>query len=206
VKTERRTQRKRREHSFRVALCGYTNAGKSTLFNALTRADVLVEDKLFATLDTTTRKLFLAPGVNVLLSDTVGFIRKLPHHLVASFRSTLEEVIEADLILHVTDASSPQLEEQIEAVDAVLKDLVDKDTTHRLVMNKLDLADDARRMRLRAQYPDAWRCSALEREGIDDIRRELLGCVTGSSLDAATPHPVFPLTPGSQPRESAAGG
>lgn len=177
VRVERHTQRKGRRDVFRISLCGYTNAGKSTLFNALTHAGVPVEDKLFATLDTTTRRLFLAPDVTVLVSDTVGFIRKLPHHLVASFRSTLEEVIEADLILHIVDASSATLAEQIDAVDAVLADLQTDHAEHRLVMNKLDLTDDARRMRLRAQYPEAWVCSALERDDVTRVRRLLLEAV-----------------------------
>jgi GTP-binding protein HflX len=177
VSVERRTQRKGRRDIFRIALCGYTNAGKSTLFNALARADVLVADKLFATLDTTTRRLYLGPEVTVLLSDTVGFIRKLPHHLVASFRSTLQEVTDADLILHVMDASSPQIVEQIEAVDAALADLETRHAEHRLVMNKLDLTDEARRMRLAAQYPDAWVCSALSKTDVNRIRRLLLDAV-----------------------------
>src|SRR5205085_3903739 len=107
LKRERETQRRRRRREFRAALVGYPNAGKSTLFNALTRSNVFVEDRLFATLDATTRQMVSADRTVVLLTDTVGFIRKLPHHLVASFRSTLSEVTEADVLVQVVDASDP---------------------------------------------------------------------------------------------------
>ncbi|HCV42280.1 MAG TPA: GTPase HflX, partial [Bacteroidetes bacterium] len=113
IAKERAEQRKGRENFPRVALVGYTNAGKSTLLNWLSKADVLVEDRLFATLDSTVRLVSLSPAHKILLSDTVGFIRKLPHHLVASFKSTLEEVAEADILLHVVDVSHPLFEEQI---------------------------------------------------------------------------------------------
>ena len=118
VDRERQVQRARRSDVHRTALVGYTNAGKSTLLNALTGADVLVEDKLFATLDATVRRFRFPTGEVTLFTDTVGFIRKLPHHLVASFRSTLDEVVEADLLVHVVDASSPAAIQQIEAVGA----------------------------------------------------------------------------------------
>jgi GTPase len=120
VEKERRVQRQARAGEFRVAVVGYTNAGKSTLFNALARADVRAEDRLFATLDATTRRLVNANREVLLLTDTVGFIRKLPHHLVASFRSTLAEVIEADLWLHVVDAADPQFRNHIQNVEEVL--------------------------------------------------------------------------------------
>ena len=112
---------RQRNHWALASIVGYTNAGKSTLLNTLTGAEVLAEDKLFATLDPTTRRLRLPTNQNVLLTDTVGFIRKLPHGLVEAFKATLEEVVEADLLLHVVDASHPQAEEQIKAVDAVLR-------------------------------------------------------------------------------------
>jgi len=175
VKSGLATRRKRRAQSYRVALVGYTNAGKSTLFNALTQSEVLVEDKLFATLDTTTRQLHAAEGSTLLLSDTVGFIRKLPHHLVASFRSTLDEVLEADLLLHVIDASSPNLEEQIDAVDTVLDELTDREAEHRLVLNKTDrVNDEADLFGLRARHPDAWMCSAHRDADVSAIRDRLL--------------------------------
>jgi GTP-binding protein HflX len=125
-----------------VALVGYTNAGKSTLFNALTRAGVLAEDKLFATLDTTTRRILLPDGRPVLLSDTVGFINKLPATLVAAFRATLEELQEASLILHVVDISHPRAAELASVVDETLKELNAKDILRILVLNKLDILAD----------------------------------------------------------------
>src|SRR5207249_4861261 len=124
IAVERAEQRKGREDFPRVALVGYTNAGKSTLLNWFSHADVLVEDRLFATLDSTVRLVNLSPAHKVLLSDTVGFIRKLPHHLVASFKSTLEEVSEADILLHVVDVSHPLFEEQIAVVNETLEELI----------------------------------------------------------------------------------
>lgn len=125
-----------------VALVGYTNAGKSTILNWFTDAGVLVEDKLFATLDATVRLVELSPAHRILLSDTVGFIRKLPHHLVASFKSTLEEVIEADILLHVVDVSHPLFEEHIQVVDATLEELHAHDKPTILVFNKIDKLED----------------------------------------------------------------
>ena len=123
IEKERHTQSMRRDSEYRVALVGYTNAGKSTLFKALTGTDVYIQDQLFATLDTTIRKLSLDSSHTILLSDTVGFIRKLPHNLVASFKSTLKEVLEADLILMVLDISSPQISEHITTIFDVLKEM-----------------------------------------------------------------------------------
>jgi GTP-binding protein HflX len=139
VRDTQRKARRRAEHPL-VALVGYTNAGKSTLLNRLTGAGVLVEDRLFSTLDATVRRLALPGGETVLLSDTVGFVRKLPHQLVESFRSTLEEVVDADLLVHVVDASSPEAERQIDAVRAVLRELGAGDIPELLVANKIDVA------------------------------------------------------------------
>jgi GTP-binding protein HflX len=175
VEGERETRRKGRHGQFRVSLVGYTNAGKSTLFNALTRADVLVADKLFATLETTTRRLHIQGAHHALISDTVGFIRKLPHHLVASFRSTLEEVTEADLLVHVVDASSPAYEDQIEAVNVVLDELVPSDCTRQLVFNKIDRLDEDGVMALRANHPDAWLTSAVKKAEVNAFRATLTG-------------------------------
>jgi len=166
-------ERKMREVSsrgsqFTVCLVGYTNAGKSTLMNALTGADVYVEDKLFATLDTRTRRWNLGQGLNALLSDTVGFIRNLPHHLIASFRATLEEAIHADLLLHVVDASNPQAERQIETVNAVLKDLGCEEKNVVTVLNKIDKLDDRHEVQvLRRHHPTALAVSARSGEGLD---------------------------------------
>lgn len=142
IDRQRETRRKGREDLFKVALVGYTNVGKSTLLNRLTGADVLVEDRLFATLDATVRRLRLEDGTDVLLTDTVGFIRKLPHHLVASFRSTLREAAEADLLLHVVDLAHPQMEAQIRAVQEVLQELGAGETPVLYVFNKVDLVQD----------------------------------------------------------------
>ena len=153
-----------------VSLVGYTNAGKSTLLNTLTHADVLAEDKLFATLDTRTRRWKLPSWGPVLLSDTVGFIRDLPHHLIASFKATLEETQQADLLLHVADASSPFVENQIKAVHSVLEELcVDvKDTI--LVLNKLDaVTDRITRNRLCDRYPYAVGVSAQTGYGLEKL-------------------------------------
>ena len=161
----------RHEH-MTVSLVGYTNAGKSTLLNALTGADELAEDKLFATLDTRTRRWRLPGWGPVLLSDTVGFIRDLPHRLIASFRATLEETRQADLLLHVADASSPLVDHQIAAVRGVLADLGvdDKDTL--LVLNKIDTIEDpASRDRVLARYPHALAISARSGTGLPGLAR-----------------------------------
>jgi len=132
------TRRKRRDEMIRVSLVGYTNVGKSTLMNQLTKSEVFVENKLFATLDTTVRKMVIG-RMPFLLSDTVGFIRKLPHHLIESFKSTLDEAKESDILLHVVDVSHPQFEDQIKTVNSTLKDLGAIDKTTFYVFNKIDL-------------------------------------------------------------------
>lgn len=140
ARTVQRKARKRADHP-QVALVGYTNAGKSTLLNRLTGSDVLVEDQLFSTLDATVRRLSLPGGEIVLLSDTVGFVRKLPHQLVQAFRSTLEEVVDADLLLHVVDASAPDADRRIDAVREVLAEIGALEVPELLVANKADAAD-----------------------------------------------------------------
>jgi GTP-binding protein HflX len=142
IERERVVQRARRIDVSRVALVGYTNAGKSTILKALSKANVLVEDRLFATVDTTVRKVAISPATTILLSDTVGFIRKLPHQLVASFKSTLAEVIEADLLLHVIDISHPGYAAQIEVVRATLEELGATDKPMLYVFNKIDAVED----------------------------------------------------------------
>ena len=173
VRRNRQTQRKARRRSRvpTVALVGYTNAGKSTVLNRLTNAGVLVEDRLFSTLDPTTRRTELPGGEAVLLTDTVGFVRKLPHQLVEAFRSTLEEVTEADLLLHVVDASSPDPEGQIEAVRTVLAEIGAGELPELLAFNKADLTPEAKR--LADRHPGSVRASAATGEGVDDLLRVL---------------------------------
>ncbi len=152
------------------AIIGYTNAGKSTLLNALTNAGVFVEDKLFATLDTTTRKFTLPNNQDVLMIDTVGFIRKLPHLLVAAFKSTLEESIETDILLHLVDASNPSAEEQAQTTFEVLKELGSKDKPIITVLNKIDRCDDQEMLhKLRIKYPHTVQISALNKQGLDEL-------------------------------------
>lgn len=156
------------------SLVGYTNAGKSTLFNAITGAATLSEDKLFATLDPTTRRLRLPTNQNVLLSDTVGFIRKLPHDLVDAFKATLEEVVEADLLLHVVDISSPHAEEQINAVNQVLGELGVADKPTLMVFNKIDrVTAPGLAKRYTTEYENSIVVSAKTGEGFDAFMAEL---------------------------------
>jgi GTP-binding protein HflX len=167
-----------------VSLVGYTNAGKSTLMNSLTKAGVLVEDKLFSTLDTRTRIWTLEGGIKVLLSDTVGFIRNLPHDLVASFHATLEEVAQADLLLHVVDASHPQAAEHIQAVESVLKvlDCADKPTL--LVFNKVDrFRDPIEREILLKRFPQSIVISARTGDGLDRLTARVAELLTKRLID-----------------------
>lgn len=175
VTSERELQRKQRVRSgiFRVALVGYTNAGKSTTLNALTDAGVHVADRLFATLDATTRTLDLAEGRKVAVTDTVGFIHKLPHSLVEAFKSTLDEVREADLLLHVVDGAHPQATEQIAAVQEVLGEIGAAGRPTLLVLNKADAMTEDDRTRWLSRYPHAVVCSAVTREGLDDLRERM---------------------------------
>jgi len=168
-----------------VSLVGYTNAGKSTLMNALTGADVFVENKLFATLDTRTRRWRLGGGGQVLLSDTVGFIRNLPHSLVASFKSTLEEARQADLLLHVVDASSPEAEMQIRAVKEVLEELGLAEQPTILVLNKADRVPDRSFLDvLKAHHRDSVCISAARGDGIDRLEQAVRESLHERSLDA----------------------
>ncbi|TMG02874.1 MAG: GTPase HflX, partial [Chloroflexi bacterium] len=189
VRTQRHQQRtgRRRAELDTAAIVGYTNAGKSTLLNALTGAGVRAEQKLFATLDPTTRKLELPAGREFLLTDTVGFIQKLPTDLVAAFRATLEEVTEADLILQVLDLSSPAVEEQAQTVEEVLTDLGAADKPRVVVLNKVDLLGPASRRRaiaaLADRYPGAVAISATNRAGL----KELLGALDQASRGDSVP-------------------
>jgi GTP-binding protein HflX len=158
----RATQCKSRSGYFKVTLVGYTNVGKSSLLNALSGSECLVENKLFATLDTATRKTFIPGAGEIVISDTVGFLRKLPHHLVASFKSTLEVVSEADMLLIVMDGSSDWAEHQLQTVNEVLKDLATAKTPRLLVFNKMDrVSDPFERKRLSVAFPHAVFVSAF---------------------------------------------
>jgi GTP-binding protein HflX len=194
VERERETQRARRRREFRASLVGYTNAGKSTLFNALTRAGVFVENRLFATLDSTTRQLVSPERDMALLTDTVGFIRKLPHHLVASFHSTLAEAVEADLLLHVTDASDPDFRRHLTAVDAVLDEILTEPRPPRLmVFNKADRLDDDAAAVLRVEFPDCMLVSALTGAGLPELRAEVFR--RAAEHARARQHPGAPSEP-----------
>ena len=174
MRKRREVQRKQRRESpyASVSIVGYTNAGKSTLLNRLTDAGVLAENRLFATLDPRTRRLQLPGGESVLLSDTVGFIRKLPHGLVEAFRSTLEEVGEADLLVHIVDGSAPNAHEQIEAVHTVLREIDAEKIPELIVFNKADLAPaDAKA--LVGKFPGSVAISATTGEGIDQMLHAL---------------------------------
>jgi GTP-binding protein HflX len=166
----RDTQRKARRRSAvsTIALVGYTNAGKSTLLNRLTAAEVLVEDRLFSTLDATTRRLRLPGGETILCSDTVGFVRRLPHQLVEAFRSTLEEVVDADLLLHVVDATAPDVDAQIAAVRVVLDEIGAGEVPELLVVNKIDLADPEEVRELLAREGGV-AVSATTGSGVDEL-------------------------------------
>ncbi len=171
---ERYRARRRESHLPLVALVGYTNAGKSTLLNTLTPARVLAEDKLFATLDPTTRKVLLPSGREALITDTVGFIQKLPTDLVAAFRATLEEILEADLILHVVDASHPNALEQAAVVEEVLDDLGAGHIPAVTAFNKIDLLPGGESPpELREDYPDAVAISALQGRGMDALLQRI---------------------------------
>jgi GTP-binding protein HflX len=175
---QRETRRKarRRSETPTIALAGYTNVGKSTLLNALTGADASVNNRLFETLDPTTRG-FEHEGRRYLVTDTVGFIRRLPHQLVEGFAATLEETLVADLVLHVADASAAEgaLEEQLRAVNAVLEEIGALELPVELVLNKVDAVDSLRRRRLANRYPDALQVSARTGEGLDRLRARIAG-------------------------------
>ena len=169
---QRTTQRKSRDQMTRVSLVGYTNAGKSTLMNALTDSGVFAENRLFATLDSTVRRHQLRTH-EILLSDTVGFIRKLPHHLVQSFKSTLDEVREADLLIHLVDGSSTMVHEYIEVVQQTLKELKSNNKQTLLVFNKVDRMDDEQHEMLRGEYPNALYISAIRGIGLSELEEAI---------------------------------
>lgn len=171
VKRQRDTMRKERSRVPvpHAAIVGYTNAGKSSLLNKLTQADVLAENKLFATLDTTTRRMELPDGQAMLVTDTVGFVRNLPHDLVQSFRATLEEAVLADFLIHVVDGSSPHARDFYQTTTQVLEELGAGDKRVLLALNKIDLVDDERQQELRRQFPEAVFISVRTGQGLDDL-------------------------------------
>lgn len=169
VVQHKETQRKQRDNVRKICIVGYTNAGKSTLFNALTDAGVLVQDKLFATLDSTSRQLKLDTGAPVVLSDTVGFISRLPHHLVASFKATLMEVQNADLLLHTVDSGDDRMDYYIDQVNDVLAQIGADKIPQILVLNKADTLEKTFRLFVAKRYPDAIFISAKLQENLDDL-------------------------------------
>ena len=200
VARQRDTQRgaRRRNRTFTVSIVGYTNAGKSTLFNRLTRSQTYVADQLFATLDTTVRKIFLDAQTSVTVSDTVGFIRDLPHALVASFRATLEETIEADLLLHVVDLSNPQRERQIADVNSVLAEIGAIHIPQILVCNKSDLVNG-----------EAGRGGALVRDEYGKISELKVSALNGSGMEllrGAIKECIVSQEPGMPPAPPDSGG
>jgi GTPase len=181
ISTQRRTQRKGRKEFFRVSLIGYTNVGKSTLLNTIADADVFVENRLFATLDPTTRAVKIDEGNQILLTDTVGFIRKLPHHLVASFKSTLEETVEADLLLHVIDLSHPQMEDQIQVVQSTIADLGAAQKPMVYVFNKVDAVEDRSFLKdLQNRFSPSVFISAKRGINMSGLKEEILSMIHDS--------------------------
>ena len=193
IELNRQTQRKQRDKMPSCALVGYTNAGKSSLLNSLTNADAYVENKLFATLDPLTRKLPLNDSAGVLITDTVGFISNLPHHLIDAFKSTLEEAVYADLLLLVLDSSDPEAEAQYETVCSVLEDIGADKNPRLILLNKVDKAEDEKHtlQKLRLKFPDAILISAKEEIGFLDLKTKIYELLYGEDADY-----ILPVTQG----------
>lgn len=191
IDRQRTTQRKGRDPYTSVSLVGYTNAGKSTLLNALADEDLFVEDRLFATLDATTRTVELDANKEVLMSDTVGFIRKLPHRLIESFKSTLDEVRESDALVHVVDVTHPNYEEQMEVVSETLGQLDSRDKPTLVAFNKVDALEDRTLLRrLRREHPEAVFVSALRGIGLQTLKEELLALIEQDYVERLAYIPV----------------
>jgi GTPase len=180
---EHQTRRARREQELCVALVGYTNAGKSSLMRAMTGSEVLVADKLFATLDTTIRPIYPETRPKVLMSDTVGFIKKLPHDLVASFKSTLDEALNASLLLFVVDAADPSFRSQLEVTQSVLAEVGAKDTPSLMVLNKRDCLNEIQLRALQEEFPQAVFISTRNKDDIKMLRDKIMGYFEGDMLD-----------------------
>lgn len=204
IARQKNTRRQHRQEMFSAALIGYTNAGKSTLLKAFTAADVLVQDQLFATLDTTVRRLDLSSQTQILLSDTVGFIRKLPHHLIASFQTTLAETLEADLLIHIVDLAHPFFRDHISVVRQLLSELGISQKPRLLVFNKVDRLKHQknRLVQLKADYPEALFISASRHIGLKRLQSALLQIVESgfeqrevrlNYLNGAAEHLFYPL-------------
>jgi GTP-binding protein HflX len=191
MQRSRDTQRASRQRSNvpQIAIAGYTNAGKSSLLRRLTGADVIVADQLFATLDPTTRKIALPGSRKATISDTVGFVSKLPHDLVEAFRSTLEEVTLSDMVVHVADASSAAVDEQIEAVRRVLDEIGASNMPEVLALNKIDLLPGSRRARLALRYPGSVAVSAVTGEGQEGLLEAIAATVPTPPVDV---HALIP--------------
>lgn len=199
VRKSRDVQRKKREKISlpRAAIVGYTNAGKSSLLNALTTAQVLAEDKLFATLDPTTRKLILSSGATLLVTDTVGFVRNLPHGLVEAFKATLEEASTSDLLIHVADASDPEVESHMKTTEKVLDEIGSGALPRLLVLNKIDLASDETRTHWFVLHPEGIEISAKTGFGLDLLAKEIEKALTAKMDEMALliPHEHYALVP-----------
>ncbi len=185
IENQRKTRRKGRKEVFKIALVGYTNTGKSTLMNILSGAHVTVENRLFVTLDSTVRAVRLNPRQKLLLIDTVGFIRKLPHHLVASFKSTLEETASADMLLHVVDISTPHFQEQIATVRTVLQELGVRNKPTLFVFNKVDLLEDEKQIGyVKQHFPKGVIISATKGIFLEELKRRLVEFIEEQFLEA----------------------
>lgn len=183
ISNEHDVRRARRSQELTVALVGYTNAGKSSLMRALTGSDILVADKLFATLDTTIRPLYPESRPKLLISDTVGFIKKLPHDLVASFKSTLDEALHASLLLYVVDSSDPSFRTQLEVTQKVLAEVGATDVPHLLVLNKRDNLTDEKQANLASEYPEAIAISTRSPEDLKHLREKILSYFESEMVD-----------------------
>jgi GTP-binding protein HflX len=191
IDQQRQTRRKGRTYIYRASLVGYTNVGKSTIMNLLSGADVLVENQLFATLDSTVRRVELDLNHEILLSDTVGFIRKLPHHLVASFGSTLDEAVEADLLLHVVDVSHPAFNDQIHVVNEVLQEIGAGDKPVLIIFNKIDLLKEKAMVQsLKQQYPNSVFISATRHIRIKQLKQELINFIEKNFVESEVQIPL----------------